>query len=151
MTERSVLFQAPITGAVIARHTPVEDQKIYVLDEILGSMKAEVLSTTYNPGFLSLADVEGVGYWQDIENPDEIQVTPEYMDTSGMAVTGTAQTLSDIIGVMFDRDAIGYNIFQDTIDVTPYNPKGQFWNEFLNVRVMYTNDLTEKGVVLCLD
>ena len=151
MTERSVLFQAPITGAVIARHTPVEDQKIYVLDEILGSMKAEVLSTTYNPGFLSLADVEGVGYWQDIENPDEIQVTPEYMDTSGMAVTGTAQTLTDIIGVMFDRDAIGYNIFQDTLDVTPYNPKGQFWNEFLNVRVMYTNDLTEKGVVLCLD
>lgn len=151
MTERSVLFQAPITGTVIARHTPVEDQKIYILDNILGSMKAEVLSTTYNPGFLSLADVEGVGYWQDIKNPDEIKVTPEYMDTSGAAVTGTAQSLSKIIGVMFDRDAIGYNIYQDTIDVTAYNPKGQFWNEFLNVRVRYQNDLTEKGLVLCLD
>ena len=151
MTERSVLFQAPITGAVIARHTPVEDQKIYVLDEILGSMKAEVLSTTYNPGFLSLADVEGVGYWQDIENPDEIQVTPEYMDASGMAVDGTAQTLSAVIGVMFDRDAIGYNIYQDTLDASPFNPKGQYYNLFANVRVRYQNDLTEKGLVLCLD
>ena len=151
MTERSVLFQAPITGAVIARHTPVEDQKIYVLDEILGSMKAEVLSTTYNPGFLSLADVEGVGYWQDIENPDEIQVTPEYMDASGMAVDGTAQTLTDIIGVMFDRDAVGYNIYQDTLDASPFNPKGQYYNLFANVRVRYQNDLTEKGLVLCLD
>ena len=151
MTERSVLFQAPITGAEIARHTPVEDQKIYVLDEILGSMKAEVLSTTYNPGFLSLADVEGVGYWQDINNPDEIQVTPEYMDASGMAVDGTAQTLTDIIGVMFDRDAIGYNIYQDTLDMTALNPKGGYWNAFRNLRVRYQNDLTEKGLVLCLD
>ena len=151
MTERSVLFQAPITGAEIARHTPVEDQKIYVLDEILGSMKAEVLSTTYNPGFLSLADVEGVGYWQDIQNPDEIQVTPEYMDASGMAVDGTAQTLTDVIGVMFDRDAIGYNIYQDTLDASPFNPNGQYYNLFANVRVRYQNDLTEKGLVLCLD
>ena len=151
MTERSVLFQAPITGAEIARHTPVEDQKIYVLDEILGSMKAEVLSTTYNPGFLSLADVEGVGYWQDIKNPDQIQVTPEYMDATGVAVDGTAQTLSAIIGVMFDRDAIGYNIYQDTLDASPFNPKGQYYNLFANVRVRYQNDLTEKGLVLCLD
>lgn len=151
MTERSVLFQAPITGAVIARHTPIEDQKIYILDNILGSMKAEVLSTTYNPGFLSLADVEGVGYWQDIQNPDEIQVTPEYMDASGMAVDGSAQTLSAVIGVMFDRDAIGYNIYQDTLDASPFNPKGQYYNMFANVRVRYQNDLTEKGLVLCLD
>ena len=151
MTERSVLFQAPITGAEIARHTPVEDQKIYILDNILGSMKAEVLSTTYNPGFLSLADVEGVGYWQDIQNPDEIQVTPEYMDASGMATDGSAQTLSAVIGVMFDRDAIGYNIYQDTLDITPLNPKGQYWNEYLNVRRRYQCDLTEKGLVLCLD
>lgn len=151
MTERSVLFQAPITGAEIARHTPVEDQKIYVLDEILGSMKAEVLSTTYNPGFLSLADVEGVGYWQDIKNPDEIQVTPVYMDSTGAVANGTAQTLSAVIGVMFDRDAIGYNIYQDTLDASPFNPKGQYYNLFANVRVRYQNDLTEKGLVLCLD
>lgn len=151
MTERSVLFQAPITGAEIARHTPVEDQKIYVLDEILGSMKAEVLSTTYNPGFLSLADVEGVGYWQDIKNPDDIQVTPVYMDSTGAVANGTAQTLSDVIGVMFDRDAIGYNIYQDTLDASPFNPKGQYYNLFANVRVRYQNDLTEKGLVLCLD
>ena len=151
MTERSVLFQAPITGAVIVRHTPVEDQRIYILDEVLGSMKAEVLSTTYNPDFLSLADVEGVGYWQDINNPDEIQVTPEYMDASGMAVDGTAQTLSAVIGVMFDRDAIGYNIYQDTLDPSPYNGRGQYTSVWHNVRVQYTNDLTEKGLVLCLD
>ena len=151
MTERSVLFQEPITGAVIPRHTPVEDQKIYILDNILGSIKAEVLSTTYNDSYLNLADVEGVGYWQDIKNPDEIQVTPEYMDASGMAVDGTAQSLSAVIGVMFDRDAIGYNIYQDTLDMSPFDPRGGYWNEFQNLRRRYQVDMTEKGIVLCLD
>ena len=52
---------------------------------------------------------------------------------------------------MFDRDAIGYNIYQDTLDASPFNPKGQYYNMFANVRVRYQNDLTEKGLVLCLD
>ena len=151
MTERSQLFQAPITGKKIFRHTPVEDQKIYILDELLGSMKAEVLSTTYNPGFLSLADVEAVGYWQDILEPDVVDVTPAYMDADGTVKTGAEQDIDKVIGVIFDRDAVGYNIYMDTIDASPFNAKGLYYNLFQNCRVMYTNDLTEKGLVLCLD
>ena len=151
MTERSQLFQAPITGKKIFRHTPVEDQKVYVLDEFLSSIKAEVLSTTYNDSYLQLADTEAVGYWQDILEPDVVDVTPAYMDADGTVKTGAEQDLSKVIGVIFDRDAVGYNIYMDTIDASPFNAKGLYYNLFQNCRVMYTNDLTEKGVVLCLD
>lgn len=151
MAERSNLFQAPITGKEILRHTPVEDQKVYILDEFLSSIKAEVLSTTYNDSYLQLADTEAVGYWQNIESPAGVKVTPEYMDANGAPAAGTAQTLTNVIGVMFDRDAIGYNIYQDTLDASPFNPKGQYYNLFANVRVRYQNDLTEKGLVLVLD
>ena len=151
MTERSQLFQAPITGKKIFRHTPVEDQKVYILDEFLSSIKAEVLSTTYNDSYLQLADTEAVGYWQDILEPDVVDVTPAYMDADGTVKTGAEQDLSAVIGVIFDRDAVGYNIYMDTIDASPFNAKGLYYNLFQNCRVMYTNDLTEKGVVLCLD
>lgn len=151
MTERSQLFQAPITGKKIFRHTPVEDQKVYILDEFLSSIKAEVLSTTYNDSYLQLADTEAVGYWQDILEPDVVDVTPAYMDVDGTIKTGAEQDLSKVIGVIFDRDAVGYNIYMDTIDASPFNAKGLYYNLFQNCRVMYTNDLTEKGVVLCLD
>lgn len=151
MSERSVLFQAPITGKNIIRHTPVEDQKIYILDELLGSMKAEVLSTTYNPGFLSLADVEGVGYWQDIKEPDVVDVTPSYMDVDGTVKTGAEQDLSAVIGVMFDRDAVGYNIYQDVMETAAYNAARQYQNLFHHARVRVQCDYTEKGLVLCLD
>lgn len=151
MTERSQLFQAPITGKKIFRHTPVEDQKVYVLDEFLSSIKAEVLSTTYNDSYLQLADTEAVGYWQDILEPDVVDVTPAYMDADGTVKTGAEQDIDKVIGVIFDRDAVGYNIYMDTIDASPFNAKGLYYNLFQNCRVMYTNDLTEKGVVLCLD
>lgn len=151
MTERSQLFQAPITGKKIFRHTPVEDQKVYVLDEFLSSIKAEVLSTTYNDSYLQLADTEAVGYWQDILEPDVVDVTPAYMDADGTVKTGAEQDMSAVVGVIFDRDAVGYNIYMDTIDASPFNAKGLYYNLFQNCRVMYTNDLSEKGVVLCLD
>ena len=151
MTERSQLFQAPITGKKIFRHTPVEDQKVYILDEFLSSIKAEVLSTTYNYSYLQLADTGAVGYWQDILEPDVVDVTPAYMDADGTVKTGAEQDLSKVIGVIFDRDAVGYNIYMDTIDASPFNAKGLYYNLFQNCRVMYTNDLTEKGLVLCLD
>lgn len=151
MTERSELFQAPITGKPIFRHTPIEDQKVYILDELLSSIKAEVLSTTYNDSYLQLADVEAVGYWQDIKEPDVVDVVPNYMDVDGTIKAGAEQDLSKIVGVIFDRDAIGYNIYQDTLDMSPFDPRGGYWNEFATVRVRYQNDLTEKGVVLALD
>lgn len=151
MTERSELFQLQITGAHIVRHTPVADQKIYILADFLAHMEAEVLSDTYHDNYLKMADVEAVGFWQAIDTPDSLTVTPALIDASGAIDTGTSQVMTDVIGVMFDRDAIGYNIAQDTLDTSVYNPAGQYFNLFNNIRVMYTNDLSEKGIVLVLD
>lgn len=151
MAERSVLFQQTITGKPIIRHTPVEDQKVYILADFMAHMQAEVLSDTYHDNYLRLADTEAVGYWQAIDNPDALTVTPVYVDNTGAVATGTSQAMTNVVGVMFDRDAIGYNIYQDTLDSSPYNAKGQFYNLFNNVRVQYQNDFTEKGIVLVLD
>lgn len=151
MTERSELFQLQLTGKPIVRHTPVADQKIYILADYLAHMEAEVLSDTYHDNYLKLADVEAVGYWQAIDTPASLTVTPALIDASGAIDTGTSQVMTNVLGVMFDRDAIGYNIYQDTLDSSPYNAKGQYYNLFNNVRIQYQNDLTEKGIVLLLD
>lgn len=151
MTERSELFQQVLTGHRIMRHTPLADQRVYMLDEFLRAMEAEVLADTYHDNFLRYADVESVGYWQAIENPDEVQVTPVYTDSTGAPATGAAQTMTDVIGVVFDRNAVGYNIYQDSMDATPYNARGDYYNLWYRVRIQYQNDVTEKGFVLVLD
>lgn len=151
MTERSVKFQMNITGKEIQRHTPYEDQRVYLLAKAKAQIDAMVLSDTYNDDYLKLADVESVGYWQAIDTPDQIQVTPNYIDGTGAVVTGTAQTISNVFGLIFDRDAIGYNIYDDSIDVTPFEAKHKYWSVYHHADVQYTNDLTEKGIVLLLN
>ena len=151
MTERSVKFQMNVVGKEIQRHTPYADQRVYVLSKALAEIKAMVKSTTYNDDYLSLADVEAVGYWQSIDNPDEIKTTPNYIDGTGAVVVGTAQSMSNVFGVIFDRDAIGYNIFDDSIDTTPFEAKHKYWTVYHHADIQWTNDLTEKGLVLLLD
>lgn len=151
MTERSELFQQKLTGHRIMRHTPLVDQRVYMLDEFLRAMEAEVLADAYHDNFLRYADVESVGYWQAIQNPDEIQVTPVYTDATGAPATGAAQSLTDIIGVVFDRNAVGYNIYEDSMDASPYNARGNYYNLWYRVRCQYQVDVTEKGFVLALD
>lgn len=157
MTARSDKFQLAITGKPIYRHTPYRDQRVYFLADFLEAMDAQVLADTYHENFLRYADVEGVDFWQAIDNPDEIQVTPAYIDASGAVVDSTttpasaAQTMTNVIGVIFDRDAMGYNIFNDTLETTPYNAAGQYYNIYAHMDVQLQNDLTEKIVVFTLN
>lgn len=151
MSERSELFQMPITGKPIMRHTPERDQRIYMLSDFLEGMSARVLADTYHESFLRYADVEGVSYWQAIENPDEVKATPVYIDNTGAVVTGTAQVMSGVIGIMFDRDALGYNVFDDSLDTSPYNAAGQYYNIYAHADVQLQNDFTEKIVVLTIN
>lgn len=151
MTERSELFQQVITNHRIMRHTPLSDQRVYMLDEFLRIMSAEVLADTYHDNFLTYSDVESVGYWQSIDKPDRVSVTPVLIDSSGAIDVGSAQTMTDVIGVVFDRNAIGYNIYEDSLDYTPWNARGLYTNLWAHTRIQYQNDFTEKGFVLVVD
>lgn len=150
MAERSQLFQQVITNKPIMRHTPVEDQRVYMIANFLDSMDAQVLADTYHDNFLRYADVEAVSYWQAIKKPTEVSVTPIYVDNTGAVVTGAAQDVTGVIGIIFDRDAMGYNIYQDTIETSPYNAKGQYYNLFHHVRVQLQSDFTEKSCIFLL-
>lgn len=151
MAERSGEYQVPITGKAINRHTPFEDQRIYLLADVLDQIDAMVNTVTFHDEPLAYADVEGVSYWQDINTPDSISVTPAVINASGVVSQGTAVSQANIFGVMFDRDAIGTNVKLYDVANSPYNQIGRYYNTTLTANLQYTNDLTEKGVVLLLD
>lgn len=150
MTERSMLYQEPITGHDIFRHTPYADQKIYFLADLLQGMESRVIADTYHDNFLSLADVEGVGFWQDITAPDSVSCTPVYIDSSAAVKTGNA-VATGAVGIMFDRDAIGYNIKDYSVEVSPFNAMGQYYNIFQHMNVQMCTDFTEKIVVFAMN
>lgn len=151
MAERSELFQQKISGYDINRHTPVRDQRVYMEASLLDGMDAMVLADTYHDNFLRYADVEPVSFWQSIKAPRSVSVTPVYVDNTGAVKVGNAVAETAVVGIMFDRDAMGYNIYNDVIENSPYNSKGQYFNIFAHMDLQLQLDVTEKIAVFYLD
>lgn len=151
MAERSGEYQVTVQGKAINRHTPAQDLRIYLAADALDIIDTMVNTTTYHDEPLAYADVEGVSFWQDINTPAKINVTPSIINAQGVVSAGEAEEVNNIFGVMFDRDAIGVHRGLYDIDNTPYNPRGGYYNTWLTANMQYTNDLTEKGVILLLD
>ena len=122
-----------------------------MLASILNEMNARVLADAYHDDFLRLADVEAVNYWQAIDNPDQLSVTPVMMKTDGTLEEQDPQTISKLVGVIFDEDALGYTTVHNWSATTPFNTKGGYWNTNHVFTERYWNDFTEKGIVLLLD
>ena len=150
-TERTVMFQRPIDGFAILRHTPKADQRLFLDADFLAHMTAEVLADTYHDNFLRYTEVEAVNYWQSALDPSTVNVKPVYLNADAEFVNASDPVeVTGVIGVLMDRDAAGYNLADDSVVTSPYNAKGQYYNIFNHVRIQLQNDLTEKAVVFCI-
>lgn len=151
MREMSVRYQTVLTGKPVPRHTPYNRQKMYMLGQDRYQIDSRVLADTFHDNYLKYADVETINFWQSIEAPDTINVTPTYTGTNGSVVTGTAQNKSGVFAVLFDEDAMGWARVHQTVLATPVNARGLYRNLFYHMRMRCFSDNTEKGVVFVLD
>ena len=147
----STMFQTVITGKPILRHTPAEMQRIYMYSPFLRQMDARVLADTYHDSFIRFADVEALPYWQSIKTRDTVKVKPVYTGTDGTVVTGDATTVENVVGIMFDRDAMGMTILDRRVLSTPLNSKGLYRNLHVHCKQRVVFDSTEKVALLTLD
>ncbi|MBR5845487.1 MAG: hypothetical protein IKY65_04430 [Rikenellaceae bacterium] len=153
-TERSAKFHVSLSGKTIMRHTPYADQRLYMLGQERYSMEAQVLADAFHDNYLTYADVETVNFWQAINSPDEINITPSYLETTGgnagTIQKGAAVNATGIFAVLMDRDACGVVQMNERAR-TAYNPRGEYTNYFWSVCQQYYNSFTENAVVFTLD
>lgn len=149
MTERSIKYQYPIGGGLtITRHTPYEDQRIFLLSSERFSMEASVLSSVFNDQYLKKTFTEDVSFWQNIKQPARVTFNP-YRNYPTLGSAGD-QNIPHVFGVIFDRDACGYSVVRSTFKPAPYNAAGDYRNFFLKDYHKNFQDWTEKGVLLYL-
>lgn len=156
MTERSTYFHKNFTigGTAynINRHTPRRNQKCYLYAKDINNMDANVLSTTFHDNYLKDVDFETVNFWQSLDTPMGIQVTPGYVNDDGTQVASPdAVTLSNVMGVIFDEEAIGVTQVNQWSASSPFNARGGYTNTFWHETMRWWNDFSENGVVLILD
>lgn len=151
MSARSQEFQTNITGKPVLRHTDAENLRIALYSKVFDQIESMVLSDTYNDEYLKLAAWESVPFWQEIGTPDSIAINPVYTHTDGTVKQGSTVEQAGILGIMHDRDALGYCYTNNWSALTPLNAKGGYWNEFQHATLKTIQDNTEKAIVLLLD
>lgn len=149
--EMSTRYQTSIDGKPVPRHTPYNRQKMYMLGQDRYQLDSRVLADTFHDNYLKYADVETLNFWQGIDTPDKVMVTPVYTNTSGVATTGSAVTQTGVFALLFDEDAMGWAMIHEKVIPTPINARGEYRNMWYHMRLRCFSDNTEKGVVFLLD
>lgn len=152
MSEDSAAYQTQISGKTILRHTDAPNLRVALLAQYANQIRSMALSTTYNDSYLSMATFDEVPYWQSIQSPDTVNVKPTYTDSEGLVREAqSATSTSKVLGIMHDRDAMGYSDVYNASHVTPLNAKGEYWTTWVHTNFKAIMDMTEKGIVLLLD
>lgn len=152
MTERVELRHAKLNAGKLLRQTDRSDQRLIMFSGTMEQINANVLATTYNTEWLRMIPREDINFWQNINRPEEINAKASYINADGEIQTmAEAETLSPVMGILFDRDAMGYTMVGEEYAVSPYNIKGKYWNHNWSFQDRYYNDFTENHVVMLLD
>ena len=151
LTERTVKYHLNITDNEISRHTPKNKQRLIIYAPEMNNIDASVLSNLYNTNYMNIGSYEKVNFWQAIDSPSSIKVTPSYINTSGEVVKGASTTMSNIVGVLFDDEAMGMTTVNEWSSATPFNGAGGYYNQYYHFTDKYWNDTTENAIVFYLD
>lgn len=152
MTERSLQYHINITGHNIMRHTPVQNQRLYLYTPEMNNVESSVFSSVFNEQYLKMMDYEGVNFWQSIKTPMGINVNARYITGTGALTTdATGTATSNILGVLMDEEAAGITTYGARTATTPYNARGEYTNVWWHFNDRYWNDFTENAVVFLLD
>ncbi len=124
------------------RFTPSDRLHIVLLSDFAKSAATYLYSDTYNKEFVMLPRAEVVPFWQGSGQDYN------YTHTSYINVKKSDKTveLTGIIGVMFDRDALGVANLDKRV-TSNFNAKGEFFNNYFKFDAGYFNDTNENFVV----
>lgn len=125
------------------KFTPEDELHFVVLADFIEAANVYLQSDTYHNELTALKNFDKVAYWQGSGMGYEWnEITKIDVKTASNNVV----TATGIIGVMFDRDALGVsNLYRRT--KTEYVSKAEFFNNFHKVDAGYFNDLDENFVV----
>lgn len=128
------------------KFTPADRMHVVMLDEFKNAAEVYLydgLNQFNTEGIKLPASVETVDYWQGSG------LAYAFADTSAINITTPSEdevTASGILGVIFDRDALGVANIDRRVR-SHYVESAEFWNEWHKADAQYFLDLSENIVV----
>jgi len=164
MKERSLLFHWNPVKTVggktydLPRFTGASDLRAAAYSPIFTKMEKYVLPEIFNSGLLKIdtGSFEKFSYWQDINTPGEISITPAINDTDSTSATymqqisGTAIEAEPIL-YLWDRDRLLSDIQLKRSLTSPVEARRGIINTFHHWAFRWICDATENSCVFLLD
>lgn len=125
------------------RFTPKDMLHVVLLSDFAKAAQTYLYSDTFNRGDVLLPQAETVPFWQGSGQDYDFASTGHInVKESG----GKAVEITGVLGVMFDRDALGVCNLDRRV-TTNYNAKAEFFNNYYKFDAGYFNDTNENFVV----
>lgn len=155
MTNRTYNYHLTLDKTVggvaykLAEHTPKTKQKMYILNKFMLNARARVMPGIFNPEYLSIDNYEAVDYWQNINEPEKIKISPAIVDVSNPTAQkkGTLVNLSYVVGILFDEEALLTDHQLDTAATTPLEARKRYRNTWFTFRKNAINDFSYNGIL----
>lgn len=155
LKERSVLYHQNFTNFNIPRHTNGENQRLILYSEDVAQINASALPGIFHENDLKFPRrFEPISYFQSptAGYRNTIEVLPSYTDATGAVVeAGSAITLENVFGVLYDRDAMGCTRIHQRTYRSPFNAKGEYSNVFHHFTTRFWADYTENAITFFMD
>lgn len=125
------------------RFTPKDMLHVVLLSDFAKAAQTYLYSDTFNRGDVLLPQAETVPFWQGSGQNYEFASTGHIKVKES---TGKDVEITGVLGVMFDRDALGVCNLDRRV-TTNYNAKAEFFNNYYKFDAGYFNDTNENFVV----
>lgn len=125
------------------RFTPKDLMHVVMLTDFARAADVYLQSATFHDEYTKLVSAERVPFWQGSGTDFALGSTGK---VSVKTASGNVVEVTGVLGVMFDRDALGVNCAETRV-TTQYNAKAEFTNYFYKRDARYFNDLNENFVV----
>lgn len=125
------------------RFTPSDMMHVVMLTDFAKAAQIYLYSDTYNKDQVLLPKAETVPFWQ-ASGTDYAFANVSKIDVKSSS--GKDVSISGVLGVMFDRDALGVSNLDRRV-TTNYNAKAEFFNNYYKFDAGYFNDTNENFVV----
>ena len=116
---------------------------VILLSDFAKASDSFSMSSTFHNEFVALPKGEIVPYWQGSGTDYSFN---SVSSINVKTASGNTVNASGIIGVMFDRDALGVTNLDRRV-TTNYNPKAEFFSNWYKFDAGYFNDMNENFVL----
>lgn len=143
-------FSVDYNAEGIPEFTPASELRTIVPTTVLTSMESVVSWNAFHADIIKLGHNIEVPYWLSKTDPLSFQIRVNSSLDDGNLVPKDVN-VENLVGIMYDRKAIGCYRTTEEVTTTPYNSRGRYWNTYWHGDRFWFNNLGKQVLIFTLD